>query len=299
MDLRQLQYFVQVARLHSFNRAASHLYVAQSALSRQVRLLEEQLGVTLFNRNARGVQLTQSGELLLERAEAVLRSVRQMRDDVAAEGTQPRGELVVGLPPSLQNMLALPLLERMTADYPQVSMTIWVGTSMVLKDMVVAGTVDIAVLGTFGAETDLVIEPLFRDQFHLVAGPAGLKNRRRVAVRQLADVPLIITSRPNSVRLLAEREAAKAGIALHVLMEVNYLPLILDLVRRGVGHTMLPYSAVDQLVQSGELSAVQIGTVEYEWAIALPKDRPMSAGARCAQQLLRNLATAGTVKSAR
>jgi LysR family nitrogen assimilation transcriptional regulator len=289
MDLKQIQYFVQIARLRSFNRAASHLYVAQSALSRQMRLLEEELGVALLVRHARGTRLTRAGELLLDRAEALLRFSRQLRDEVVAEGSEPRGEVVIGLPPSLQHVLAVPLLMEMTRRYPQVHLTTWVGTSMVLKDLVDSGAVDLAVIGALDTEVGVTRQSLFRDELCLVGAVGSALPSSPATCRQLAGLPLILTSRPNSVRQLVEAAAAKLGVQLNVIMEVNYVPLILELVRRRLGHTLLPLPAVEQMVASGELALTRVTGLSYDWAIVLPKDNPGSAGTRCVQELLHEL----------
>jgi LysR family nitrogen assimilation transcriptional regulator len=286
MDLKQIQYFLQIARLHSFNRAASHLYVAQSALSRQVRLLEEELGTPLFRRHARGVQLTRAGEKLLERGERLLRFSRQMRDEVTAEGAEPSGEVIIGLPPSLQDVLAVPLLMSMRQRYPGIRVTTWVGTSMVLKELLDSGGLDLAVIGALDTEADVATHPLFRDALCLVGAPGSALPRGPVTCRQLADLPLILTSRPNSMRRLVEIAAAKFKIKLNVIMEVNYVPLILELVRRGLGHTLLPLPAVEQRVAAHELEVARVTGLSYDWAVAFPKDSPGSVGTQCVEQLL-------------
>jgi LysR family nitrogen assimilation transcriptional regulator len=286
MDLKQIQYFLQIARLRSFNRAASHLYVAQSALSRQVRLLEEELGTPLFRRHARGVQLTRAGEKLLERGELLLRFSRQLRDEVTAEGAEPRGEVIIGLPPSLQDVLAVPLLMSMRQRYPGIQLTAWIGTSMILKEMLDAGSLDLAVIGALDTEADMAAHPLFRDALCLVGAPGSALPRGPITCSQLADLPLILTSRPNSMRRLVEIAAAKVKVKLNVIMEVNYVPLILELVRRGLGHTLLPLPAVEQRVAARELEVIRVTGLSYDWAMALPKDSPGSVGTNCVEQLL-------------
>lgn len=294
MDLRQIQYFVQIARSGSFNRAASHLYIAQSALSRQIRLLEEELGVSLLVRHARGVHLTSAGELLLERADALLRFSRQLRDEVTALGSEPRGEVIIGLPPSLNDALAVPLLITMARRYPQVRLTTWVGTSMMLKGLVDTGAVDIAVIGALDRDSNVAMQPLFKDELYLVGTADSEQPASPASCAHLKGVPLILTSRPNSVRQLVDTAAAKLGFELNVVMEVNYLPLILELVRQRVGQTLLPRPAVDRLVSNGTLRLTRIAGLSYDWAVVLPKDNPGSVGTRCVQGLLQELVTART-----
>jgi LysR family transcriptional regulator, nitrogen assimilation regulatory protein len=297
MDLKQIQYFVQIARSRSFNRAASHLYIAQSALSRQIRLLEEELGISLLVRHARGVNLTPAGELLLERSEALLRFSRQLRDEVAALGSEPRGEVVIGLPPSLNDSLSVPLLIGMARRYPHIRLTTWVGTSMMLKELVDAGAVDIAVIGALERDANVAMQPLFRDELYLVGAADSEQPTGPTSCAQLKDLPLILTSRPNSVRRLADAAAAKLGFELNVVMEINYLPLIVELVRQRVGQTLLPLPAVEQLVNREILRATRITGLSYEWAVVLPKDNPGSVGTRCVQNLLQELVTAREISA--
>jgi LysR family nitrogen assimilation transcriptional regulator len=291
VDLKQIQYFVQVARSRSFNRAASHLYIAQSALSRQIRLLEQELGVPLMLRHARGVQLTAAGELLLERAEALLRFSRQLRDEVVAQGSEPRGEVVIGLPPSLNHSIAVPLLIAIARRYPHLRVTTWVGTSMMLKELLDAGALDLAVVAALDPASDASMQPLFRDELCLVGAAKADLPPGPVTCRQLAGLPLILTSYPNSMRRIVNAVAADQGFELNVVMEVNYVPLILELVRQQLGHTLLPLPAVEQMVAAGELTFTRVIGLSYEWVVVLSKDNPASLGTRCVLGLLQELVT--------
>ncbi|MGE3144695.1 MAG: LysR family transcriptional regulator, partial [Pseudorhodoplanes sp.] len=129
MDFRELRYFSFVAELKSFSRAAAQLRIAQPALSRCVRQLEEELGVTLFDRHGRGVTLTEAGQTLYERAQTLLQGLRQARDDVATTSAVPRGSLRLAVPPAAGQGLAPSLIERYHALYPQVSIHIHEGVS--------------------------------------------------------------------------------------------------------------------------------------------------------------------------
>jgi LysR family nitrogen assimilation transcriptional regulator len=291
MDARQLEYFIRIATCGGFNRAAVELRIAQSALSRRVRLLEEELGVPLLVRGRRGAALTSAGELLFERAEGILRQLREVKDEVASEANVPRGELAIGMPPSLQDMITVPLLAELRARFPTVLIRTWIATSMALRDMVLSGDLDLAVFGIIEPEARLDLTPLLRDAMFLVGAPgAAVETRKPVDWTDIALQPMILTSRPNSVRLLVEAAAAKHRRRLNVVMEVNYIPVLIDLVRRGVGVSMLPYSAVRAYVDRGELSAAKIAGLDYAWAIATARGKPVSAAARSARDLLAELA---------
>ena len=292
MDLRQLNYFMHVAKLGGFNRASAHLHIAQSALSRTIGQLEQELGVSLLVRTARGVKLTSGGQLLLSNTDMLLRHIRQVKDEVVAEATVPRGEIVIGMPPSLQSMLIVPLLREMRTQCPKVFVTAWVATSVVLKEQLLNGKLDIALLGIMDSDTSLECQPLFFDDMFLVGPPNALPvNAKYVSWSRIACCPLILTSPPNSVRLLVEAAAAKNSQELNVVMEVNYVPVLIDLVRSGIGYTLLPYSAIHELIAAGYVSATKIRDLAYNWVIATAKEKQLSTAGRYARDGLMRLTT--------
>src|ERR1700754_2803737 len=124
MDLRQLRYFVVLATQQHFGRASTILHVAQPALSRQIRLLEEELGVQLFERHARGATPTEEALFLLERASFLLRYAEQMKQDMTARQRDPRGPVAVGLSPGLALLLAVPLTRAVHQRLPEVRLRI-------------------------------------------------------------------------------------------------------------------------------------------------------------------------------
>lgn len=289
MDIRQLEYFVQIATLGGFNRASARLYIAQSALSRQIKLLEEELGVALFIRNKRGVEMTAAGQLLLERSTVLLHHFKQVRDEVIAQGGAPRGELLIGLPPSLQSVVAVPLLKAMSERYPLVFMKTWVATSAELKQMVLSGEVDFAVVASFQKEPSLQTELLFRDDMLLVGPVATMPKAASIGAADLAGYPLILSSAPQGLRGLVEDAAAHAGVALNVIMEVNYLPTLIDLAANGVAHTLLSSSAYG--AADARVAAVRVEGLACDWVAAWRKDHPLSAAARAANEVLEQLLT--------
>jgi LysR family transcriptional regulator, nitrogen assimilation regulatory protein len=122
MDLRQLTTFTQVADLGSLSKAAERLRIAQPALSRQIRLLEEELKVALFTRHGRGMELTSAGEMLRARASSILRQVEETRADLMQEAGAVRGRVVFGMPPTVGDVLATRLIERFLGLYPEVTL---------------------------------------------------------------------------------------------------------------------------------------------------------------------------------
>ncbi len=291
MDLRQLEYFVRIVSLGGFNKAAAQLHIAQSALSRKIQLLEHELGVSLLVRGRQGVQLTSAGELLFRRSETLLQDFQRVRDEVLAESDEPRGELSIGLPPSLTEMVTLPLLRRFRSDYPAVRLKTAVGVSVQLRYLLVTRKVDLAVYGITEPDDAMETQPLFRDEIFLVGPPdASFAKRSGISWSEVAELPLILTYRPNSIRVMIEGAAAKAGVTLDVRTESDDVPLLIDLAREGIGYTMLPYSALHHQLMAQRIAAVKLSNLRYTWVIASSRETPLSAAGRKAKELISEIA---------
>ena len=139
MDLRQLEYFVRVAELGSFTRAAQVLDVAQPALSRQVRLLEVELRQNLLLRNGRGVTTTEAGRLLLEHGRGILHQVERAREDLGRVGGSPSGRVAVGLPPTVARMMTVELTREFRRRLPHAALSISEGLSVSMQERLIAG----------------------------------------------------------------------------------------------------------------------------------------------------------------
>src|SRR5205085_4415586 len=139
MDLKQLDYFVRVAELGSFTRAAAVLAVAQPALSRQVRLLEVELRQTLLLRNGRGVTTTDAGKLLLDHGRGILRQVERAREDLGKVRGTLGGRVAVGLPPTIAKVMAVPLIREFRKRLPEAALSISEGLSISMQEWLLAG----------------------------------------------------------------------------------------------------------------------------------------------------------------
>src|SRR3954452_24859487 len=148
MNIRQLRFFLQIAELGSMTRAASLLHIAQPALSRHMQQLEEELGVTLFQRSDRGVALTDAGVLLRSRAVGLLQHFERVRQEVRDEFNEPSGELTLAMPPSMLDLVTLPTIARYRDLYPNVSLRVVEGISGILNawSLVDPGKVDLAIV---------------------------------------------------------------------------------------------------------------------------------------------------------
>lgn len=257
MNLKQLEYFVQVAELGSFSKAAVVLDIAQPALSRQVRSLETELHQQLFLRNGRGVALTDAGKRLFDHSVAVLQLMAHARQDLGASRDEPVGRVTIGLPPSMGRQLTLPLIDRFRKELPAARMAIVEGLSSHIVEWVTTGRIDVGLVYNPEAQPGLEITPLLQEPLGLVSH-AGKGKRKRAALpplpmKELSRYPLIVPERVHAMRRLLETQAALAGIKLDIAWEVSSVPSILDLVCAGYGHAVLTASGVAASARAAEL----------------------------------------------
>lgn len=290
MDLRQLNTFLQVAELGSVSRASDRLRIAQPALSRQVRLLEEELGVPLFARHGRGMQLTPAGEALRARAGAILRQVEEARADLMDRAGTVRGRVVFGLTPTVGAVLATRLIERFLAEHPQVTLRVVHAFSGYLLEWLQAGELDIAV--TYGGLTAAGVRqtPLLIEGMCLVAAAeAGLSPHRAVPFADVAARRLVLPGPAHGLRKLVEAAARDQGLALNVAVEADDLEVLKDLAQRRLGATVLPLAAVRAAVDRQLLSAAPIidPQITRKLVVVEPLGRPVSSAVTHFSQALR------------
>lgn len=290
MELRQLESLVAIVDGGSFSRAAITLNLAQPSLSRQIALLEEELGQRLLARTGRGVALTLAGEIFIEHARGVLDTARRARDAMQDLGDQPAGRITVGLPPRVALGLSVPLIRSFRERFPRAGITVLEGLSVSLRESLVAGRLDLALLFDPPPSPQLACEPLMRERLLLVA-PLRSRLPARIAVAALAGYPMVLPSPPNAIRDLLDGVLAPRGIALDVIAEVGAVQTVLSLVREGVGCTVLPESALAMSRAAAQLPHAPIGppAIWNKLVLATPLARPGTRLIRETAGLLREL----------
>ncbi len=260
MNLHQLEYFVRVAELGSFTRAALALDVAQPALSRQVRLLEVELRQNLLQRNGRGAVPTEAGELLLEHARGILHQVERAREELSRLRGGLAGRVALGLPPSVARVLAVPLMRAFRQQLPQARLAITEALTASMQEQLGSGRLDIAVLYNAQPLPGLEITPLASEELLLVRRAAAGTHPPAVRLRELAGIPLVIPSRPNAIRTHIEAQLATIGCQPDVALEIDGVAPILDLVEDGAGGAILSRHALTGLAQPAAFSLQRIET---------------------------------------
>jgi len=274
VDLRQLRYFAAVAEHGSFSEASARLHVAQSALSRHAQALESELGVKLLERQARGVTLTESGALLLERARRILDEVETTRAEVMAQARLPSGQAVIGTTSTTSRILYGPLAQRFAREFPNVRLRFVEGVPYLLLEGLDTGQIDLAVMVDPEPRASLILEPLVTEQEFLIGAPGDVRLPDGACeIAALAGLPLILLPRPAGSRIKLDRMAAEARLALDVTHEVANVDVVKDFVERGLGLGILPFSSISPGVAEGRYRAAPIAGLTITRTLVRRADR--------------------------
>lgn len=288
MDLRQLQYFCRIAESGSFREAADRANVAQSALSRHMRTLEDELGVTLLERHARGIRLTPQGQKLKLRADNILREVEQTRIEMTMSDASPHGTVTLGASATTSRLLYARLADVASKRFPRIELQMTEGASYYLLEGLDTGWIDIAVMVDPENRSYLSTEPLVTEKVYLVGG-AGYANMPPppCTARDLAGRPLVLFSRPSGSRMMLETFAAAQRVSLDVRFEAASPDVIKDFVRRGLGYAIMPYSSIYRDIAAGELVATPFEGIELTRKFIYRVDRPSSPAMIAISDLIR------------
>lgn len=289
MDLKQLRAFVTVAETGNVTRASGLLNLVQPAVSRQLRLLEEDMGTELFERGRHGMQLTPAGKTMLEYARRILDEVARAKAEIQPIEGPVAGIVSIGLLASTSDLLATLLTTEVARRYPRIRLRLTIGYAGHLQDWLAAGDVDAALL--YGRkETPLLhLKTLLEESLWVVAAPsARLSPKRPLKLSRVAREPFILPAAPQGLRAAIEHAAAEAGVTLQVFAETNALSVQKELVARGHGWTILPAVGITHEVERGLLCAAPLAGSGLKRTIVLaaPSSRQATAPVRCVVAVL-------------
>lgn len=259
MELRQLRYFVAIVDHGSLSRAALVLHVAQPALTQQLRQLEDELGVQLLHRSAQGVLSTDAGKLFYEHAQAILKQVSDAQAAVVQSAERPSGSVTLGLPHSISNALALPLLVAIRERYPEITLQLTEELTGNLAEQLRAGRVNLAVLLDDGQLGGFVATPLVEEALYFICrADAAPPRRTTLSLREALDTTLILPGLQHGVRPRIESVARSAGLAARDVIEINSIAILKSAILAGMGATLLPVAPVQTEVERGAMRALAI-----------------------------------------
>jgi LysR family transcriptional regulator, nitrogen assimilation regulatory protein len=259
MDLRQFRYFIQAAKRQNFRRASEDLRVAQSALTRQIQYLEQELGFLLFDRVKRGVRLTAAGQRLLERSQLILGEVDRLKETLQIEAHVPSGPASLAAPPSIGRLLFNKLAQTFLKSYPKVTLSLVEGWTSNVMGQLRRGELSLAIVTDPPPDPLLEYTHLFTESIYLVGRPDDpWLKKRSLEVKSLADLPLVMTSKGNRSRQLIENSAAREGYRLDIRLELESPETLQQLLLSGRIYGLLPYSSIYHGAQTRRLGAVPI-----------------------------------------
>lgn len=262
MSVRAMQCFVAVVSTGSISRAATTLHVAQPALSLAIRNLEEDLGVVLLHRSARGVTPTAAGSRLLAHAREILGRIDAARADVRENLAAPRGTVSLAMSMSMAKLVAVPLLRFTLEHWPGIYLKIIESSTGYIPGFVSSGHADLGLTFSDEASVDLRFEHLIDEELVVVSPPvagaasktkadteanprgATLKSLPAISLSTLAGLPLVLPGNPHSLRRRLDQYQQQERTAFRVIAEANAIPQLIELVHAGLAHTILSYDAV-------------------------------------------------------
>lgn len=254
MDLRQLEIVRVVADTGSFTAAARQLNVSQSAVSRHILLLEEELREPLFLRLGRKVRLTGAGEALLQLSRRVLADVRETTTAIVEHQQTLTGTIHLAGGMTVCLHVFPSLLKEYRRQHPDVEVKLTTGGTPQLLEKLRAGIVDVALLTLPAEGADLKQIPVMREELLVVMHPSNpLAKRRRLAARDLAGQPFVLFERGSSSRRVVDEMFAREQLHPRIVMETENVEILKALVMIGMGMTIIPYQAVAREVRAGHL----------------------------------------------
>lgn len=254
MNTRQMKYFIKAFELGNMTKAAATLHVAQPALTQQIHLLEDELGVTLFVRSTRGVKPTGEGMLLYKHAQTIIRQIDNTKAILHRHDNPISGTVSIALASSTARMLALPLISLVKQRYPSIILEIVDLPSADLTRQVLQGRVDFALTPDQQEIKGMVLKPFLVEELLLLLHPKTSIKKRRVTIDDIKDLPLILPSLPNRLRSRIDHAFLQRRLPYELIAEASTSAILIPAVKNGLAATILPYSAAHDEIHNGTIS---------------------------------------------
>jgi DNA-binding transcriptional LysR family regulator len=259
VDLRQLEILQAIAETGSFTACGRKLHVSQSAISRQILLLEEELGEPLFLRVGRQVRMTPAAESLVQLGKRVFLDVRETVGAITDRTRELRGTLRLSGGMTVCLYVFPPLLKHLRRVHPHLDVRLTVATAGHSVQQIRAGRVDAGLLTLPLEEADMVTVPVLREELLLVTMPRHpLARRRTVAPRDLAALPFVLFEMGSATRRVIDNFFASENIEPTVVMDTENVEIIKAMVKTGLGIGIVPYQAIAREVKAGQLFCSRI-----------------------------------------
>ncbi|NYT63350.1 LysR family transcriptional regulator [Alcaligenaceae bacterium] len=296
IDLRSLKYFISIAENGSLSRAAEEQHIAQPALTAQLKKMEANLNVSLFQRNARGVTLTEPGARFLFHARDILDRFRIACEEAKQSGGEPTGRVSLGLPQSMGAVITAALVKQCSERWPKVKLQIMEAASGDIPMSLMRHSMDMGIVYIKSNGRDLQFSELISEELVLLGPPRRFPsfpinrpgNAAKVRLVQLENFPLILPVVTNGLRRLIETTASASGVKLQTIADVDSIPQIINLVGAGHCYSILSYSAVVSALRDGTVSVARLTEPKIirKAHLCHLRDLPLSQAALSVKSLL-------------
>lgn len=278
MELRQLKYFIEVAKQEHVTEAANTLHVAQSAVSRQIYNLEKELGVDLFSREGRSVRLTPIGKIFLQRITHAINLMDDAKREVAEYLDPEKGTVRIAFPISLAAYTLPTVISAFRQDYPEAKFQLKQGLYQELIDGVIKGDFNLALIGPVPAEEKKINRQILFKENVVALLPIHhpLANRTAIRLRELKDDPFVLLPEGFVFRDIVVQACTDLGFRPTVAFEGDDIDALKGLVSAGLGVTLMPEAT---LMDSQSRTTVKIPLIEPNVTrtvgIITPKERSL------------------------
>lgn len=261
MDLRQLEMFQAIVETGSFTRAGERLFVSQSAISRQIKLLEQELGDQIFKRIHKKIYLTPTGEVLLQYSRKIFNELRLLHSEISDLTHMRRGSLRLAGGMSVCTYLFPSLVKEYQHLYPRIEVTISTGRNDEIVRMIRANEVDLALLSLPFSDEDLEVRPALTEEMVLVMEKDHpLAAKKEIHFQDLPAYTFIHFERGSNTRRVIERVFQEEGLQFQKTMELENVEITKPLVAIGLGISIIPFPAVVHASESLNLTYARLAS---------------------------------------
>nr|WP_166309040.1 LysR substrate-binding domain-containing protein [Bradyrhizobium sp. 2S1]MCK7664749.1 LysR substrate-binding domain-containing protein [Bradyrhizobium sp. 2S1] len=287
LQVRHLRYFLGIVDAGSFTGAAGMLNVAQSALSQQMTALEAELGVELLQRGQRGIRPTAAGEIFYREAASIIAQVEQLGRVVRSTAGEPEGLVRLGMSSGLAVCWACDFIKACQMILPKVHLRLVAGDILRMRSLIASRAIDLCLLLEDEPIQGLFRQPLFCQPLSLV-GPLFAEDiTHTISLERLAHLPLVLPTRPNTVRSALDRAFQEVGLTPNCIAEVDTFASALSLVNAGIGNVIVPKIVFSDIPGHGRLRLISIDPPIHVTACLISSgNTPLPFAAKAVGELL-------------
>ena len=271
MNLKHLSYFVDISKRESFTKAADDIYVSQSALSKSVKSLEQELNVTLIDRTSKSFNLTEEGRILYVEGEKLLQYIDENQDEIIEKIHRSRRRLRIGVPPVISTVYFSQLLFRFIKQYPNIELEISEVGANIVQNQINAGNIDIGVviLPIINTDNYHIIPAMSSDNALIVNKDHPLASRDEVDFKELEHEDFLILDRTYMLHDRIIKNCEIAGFYPHITTESSQWDFLAEMVAYNQGISILPVPIMKRFYSSDRIKMIRLKEPEFPWNIAM------------------------------